>query len=182
MKMVLPMQRYITKLEPKNEFGDIMDDSRYDKQNEGDINPLVAPCGGWKKYRTHMEADSGTPLEVAWAVHSPDVAGNCTLSLNDGIEDDEGLHTFDPLIPTHSFDGDIEKQKKARINLGIHKAATFPCGRRVAALEGALFHLPKNMSCDSCVLQMTWETKSVGKMYMCSDIEITNGVKEDCSG
>ena len=31
---------------------------------------------------------------------------------------------------------------------------------------------------------MVWETKAVGKMYMCADIEITNGVnsKEDCSG
>lgn len=29
---------------------------------------------------------------------------------------------------------------------------------------------------------MTWETKTLGKMYMCADIEITNGLKEDCAG
>jgi len=52
----------------------------------------------------------------------------------------------------------------------------------VAALEGAVIHLPRNTSCDSCVIQLVWETKAVGKMYMCADIEITNGVKEDCSG
>ena len=67
---------------------------------------------------------------------------------------------------------------------GIHHVAKFPCGRRVSALEGAVVNLPRNMSCDSCVIQMIWETKVAGKMYMCADIEITNGLsaKDDCSG
>lgn len=98
-----------------------------------------------------MEADSGTPLEVAWSVEHPDDFGNCTISLNDGIEDEDG-HDYEPLIPGNSFGGDKKKQEDAKTLKGAHYAATFPCGRKVAALEGAIVHLPRNMSCDSCVI------------------------------
>lgn len=46
MKLVMPMQRYKSKVTPKNEFGEVMDDSRYESYDDADINPLVAPCGG----------------------------------------------------------------------------------------------------------------------------------------
>ena len=43
-------------------------------------------------------------MEVAWAVEHPDDFGNCTISLNDGIEDEDG-HVYDPLMPQNSFGG-----------------------------------------------------------------------------
>ena len=51
-----------------------------------------------------MEADSGTPLNVAWTVEHPDEFGNCTISLNDGIEDEDG-HDYEPMMPAHAFEG-----------------------------------------------------------------------------
>ena len=49
-------------------------------------------------------------------------------------------------------------------------------------IEGKEVHFPKNFSCDSCTLQIEWETKQGGRQYMCSDIQILNGKIEDCSG
>ena len=36
--------------------------------------------------------------------------------------------------------------------MGAKAAAKFPCGRKVAAVEGTVIHLPRNMTCDSCVI------------------------------
>jgi len=52
-------------------------------------------------------------LEVAWSVSTPDDWGNCTISLNDGIEDEDG-HVYEPLIPSNAFEGNKEKQNAAR--------------------------------------------------------------------
>ena len=119
----------------------------------------MAPCGGTKAYRFHFEADSGSQAYIAWNTVSPDEKGMCSLNLNDGIEDDE----FKPLYP---ISGEGPK---------------FPCGRTPGSLGGISVTLPKNMSCDSCILQLIWETKA-GKYHMCSDIEIMNGKLDDCSG
>jgi len=91
-----------------------------------------------------LEADSGTPLEVAWTVEHPDEFGNCTISLNDGIEDEDG-HSYEPMVPGQAFD-------KNHGMPGVLNKAKFPCGRKVSALEGVQIHLPRNMSCDSCVI------------------------------
>lgn len=104
----MPMQRYKSKVIARDDKGEEMDDSRYDTYDEADINPIVGPCGGQKKYRTHLEADSGSPLEVAWSVTTPDDFGNCTISLNDGIEDEDG-HIYEPMMPSHAFEGNKEK-------------------------------------------------------------------------
>lgn len=45
-----------------------------------------------------------------------------------------------------------------------------------------MVQLPFNFSCESCVLQVQWETKALGNIYMCSDIEVLSGQVEDCSG
>ena len=79
-----------------------MDESRYEKYDAADINPILAPCGGTKEYRTHMTADSGSPMEIVWSTIHPDERGNCTVFLNDGIDDDE----FVPLQPLN-----IDKKK-----------------------------------------------------------------------
>jgi len=42
----MPMQRYKTKVYPKDEGGNVLDDSRYETYDDADINPIVAPCGG----------------------------------------------------------------------------------------------------------------------------------------
>ena len=46
MKLVMPMQRYKSKVQAKDEKGEALDDSRYESYDEADINPMIAPCGG----------------------------------------------------------------------------------------------------------------------------------------
>lgn len=58
----------------------------------------------------------------------------------------------------------------------------FPCGRESSPLEGKEVQLPKNFSCDSCVIKLQFDTKSSGTLNYCSDIEILSGKIEDCSG
>lgn len=42
----MPMQRYKSRVVPKDEKGDLLDDSRYETYDDADINPIVGPCGG----------------------------------------------------------------------------------------------------------------------------------------
>jgi len=46
MKLVMPMQRYKSKVIAKDENGSALDDSRYETYDDADINPIVGPCGG----------------------------------------------------------------------------------------------------------------------------------------
>lgn len=60
MKLLSPMQRYKSRVIPKDQEGNELDDSGYEMYDEADANPLLAPCGGTKAYRVHFEADSGS--------------------------------------------------------------------------------------------------------------------------
>jgi len=80
----------------------------------------------------------------------PDVNGNCTLKLGTGMLE----NNYEIIQP---IDGSAINGK-------------FPCGREQTNYEGKTIKLPLNLTCDSCTLQLTWETKASGKMHMCSDI------------
>lgn len=58
----------------------------------------------------------------------------------------------------------------------------FACGREQSNYDGMLVKLPKNYSCDACVLQVEWKTKALGSIFMCADIQVLDGQVEDCSG
>lgn len=89
----------------------------------------------------------------------------CTIRLGEDPKDD----WFDILYP---LDGTGTKASKG----------AFPCGKKTNAGNGKEFKLPRNITCDSCILQMEFNSKAGGKQYMCSDIEILYGQIEDCSG
>ena len=57
----------------------------------------------------------------------------------------------------------------------------FPCGRSKTPAETKEIKFPKNVTCDSCILQLIWKTK-FGPQYYCADIEILGGQIEDCAG
>ncbi len=52
----------------------------------------------------------------------------------------------------------------------------------MVAFEGKEFKFPKTMNCESCILQLTWETEK-GALHQCADLIIEEKVQvEDCGG
>ena len=97
---------------------------------------------------------------VAWKTVHPDELGNCTIRLGAGAN----MATYSVLKPLDKSDNGSGK---------------FPCGREQTSYEGKNFKLPLNMSCDDCTLQLEFQTKASGSMYMCSDIQILSGNDTD---
>ena len=67
----------------------------------------------------------------------------CTIRLGEDATDKE----YDVLAPTDGSGG---------------KNGSFPCGRSEGQ-DGKEIKFPKNLTCDSCILQMEWTTKLNGK-------------------
>mmetsp|Transcript_32936 Transcript_32936/g.50365 ORF Transcript_32936/g.50365 Transcript_32936/m.50365 type:complete len:136 (+) Transcript_32936:198-605(+) len=135
MKLVSPMQRYYSRVTPKDADGSVMEDpdGRYEYYDNNDLNPKVQPCGGAKLGRVHFDAESGTRMNVLWRTVHPDLKGNCTIRLSDGLNE--------KLVDVmHPADGSADDSGK------------FPCGRIQNVIEGKEIKLPKNFSCDSCTL------------------------------
>lgn len=101
---------------------------------------------------------------MSWSIAHPDATANCTIKLCVGADADD----CKVLQPT---DGS-----------GKNTKGKFPCGRISTAFEGKEIRFPTKETCDVCTLQVTWETKASGKLYMCSDISITSGKIDDCAG
>ena len=163
MELISPIQRYIRRGPDLDENNEELDDTRYESYTEADLNPLLYPCGGAKAGRVHFDAEMSSKVYINWRTLHPDDKGMCTLRLGESANDKD----YDILYPT---DG------SGRANGG-----KFECGRATLAIEGKEVRLPRNLTCDSCILQMEWET-SMGKRYMCADIEILFGKIADCSG
>lgn len=85
-----------------------------------------------------------------WKVVHPSKVGNCTVRIGGG--DDEAQ--FTTLFPR---DGSANSE------------GSFPCGRQVAAYEGKEFRFPKNLACESCMLQWEWEIED-GQIHQCADM------------
>ena len=164
MELISPIQRYIRRGPDLDENNSELDDSRYETYTEADLNPLLYPCGGAKAGRVHFDAEMGSKAYINWRTIHPDDNGMCTLRLGESANDKD----YDILYPT---DGSGNRENHGK----------FPCGRNTAAVEGKEIRVPRNLTCDSCILQMEWET-SMGKRYMCADIEILFGKIADCSG
>ena len=89
MKLISPMQRYWSRVTPKDSEGNTLYDSegRYQEYKESDLNPALAPCGGAKAGRVHFDADAGSKAFIMWRTIHPDLDGNCTIRLGDGLTD-----------------------------------------------------------------------------------------------
>lgn len=92
-----------------------------------------------------------------------DIVGNCTIRLGSGVSQ-ENFQVIKPI------DGSANKLGK------------FECGREHNNYDGKVIKLPKDLTCDDCTIQLEWETKAAGVLYMCSDIMIMGGKIEDCAG
>ena len=53
---------------------------------------------------------------------------------------------------------------------GDKETGEFKCGRYITKYEAKEVQLPE-MSCDACVLQITWKTEN-GDIYQCADLTI----------
>lgn len=165
MSMISPMGRYITRKKIKDEEGNVIEDDSLEVVAETDTNPHLEPCGGFPRGRVHFDAEPGSKNMISWKVKFPDVGGNCTIRL--GNKGDVG--SFTTLYP-------LDKS-------GAKTKGKFPCGREASGQEFKHIRFPQNTTCDSCTLQLVWETKASGKINMCSDISIIGGEKiQDCSG
>jgi len=61
MKIVSPMQRYYSRVVPKDADGNEIDDAgRYEPYTDADLNPALFPCGGAKAGRIHLDAEMGS--------------------------------------------------------------------------------------------------------------------------
>ena len=113
MKLISPMQRYWSRVTPKDSQGNTLnDEGRYEEYKDSDLNPSHAPCGGAKAGRVHFDADAGSRAFIMWRTIHPDLSGNCTIKLGDGLTD--GPDEMDVLFP---LDGSANNEGK------------FPCGR-----------------------------------------------------
>jgi hypothetical protein len=131
---------------PKDSAGNVLyNDGRYEEYKESDLNPSMAPCGGAKEGRVHFDAETGSKAFIMWRTIHPDLTGNCTIRLGDGLSEED----MDVLMP---LDGSANTTE-----------GKFPCGRTTSSMEGKEVKLPKNLTCDDCTLQIVWETKISGK-------------------
>ena len=112
MKLVSPIQRYYSRVTPKDADGSTLDDpdGRYEYYDDSDLNSMVAPCGGAKLGRVHFDAASGSKAYILWRTIHPDLHGNCTIKLSDGLSESMS-EVLKPL--------DNSTNKKGQ----------FPCGR-----------------------------------------------------
>ena len=162
MYLTSPIQRYIPRIPPTDDEGNPRENEKFESYTADDLNPKLFPCGGAKQSWVHFDAEMGSKSFINWKTVHSDEFGICTIRLGEDATDKD----YDILKP---LDG-----------TGF-KNGSFPCGRSIGD-EGKEIKFPKNITCDSCILQMEWYTKLGGKQYMCADIELMSGKIEDCSG
>ena len=95
------------------------------------------PCGPALKEQTHFLAEVGAVTRFHWHTLKGHPLANCTLSISPGSTEITDFKTIRPRDDSANIDG------------------VFPCGRKVG-YEFKDFRLPKDMSCESCTVQMTW--------------------------
>ena len=131
------------------------------KRKDVYLNTLAhKPCGGTKIGRAHYETTPGSRNQIAWKVIHPSDKGNCFLRVADTPND---------VFTTLSVMGDVNED------------GSFPCGRNATPLEAREFKLPKDLVCDTCILQLEWRTDD-GSQYRCVDFESLGTEIPECFG
>lgn len=119
-------------------------------------------CGGTQKSFTYYEALQNGRTLIGWKVTSPSTVGNCTIRISDSPNADK-MKTLRPL------DG------------SANELGAFPCGRQESNFEAKEVRMPREFDCDSCILEVQWQTEK-GKYSYCSDILVTGGLTQECPG
>ena len=84
---------------------------------------------------------------MQWSVVQPSTNGNCTIRVGPGrILGSLGVSAEKDVILS-PLDGS-----------GDSETGSFICGRQMTKFEAKEVRLPADMSCDSCVLQIVWNT------------------------
>lgn len=122
----------------------------------------VHPCGGTKIGPVHYETTPGSRNLVAWRIHTPSPTGKCTIRVSDSpVESDMIIAT--PTDGSAAEDG------------------SFPCGREITAFEAKEIKIPRDLVCDTCIIQLVWQTEE-GDQYRCVDFESIATEVPECFG
>lgn len=122
----------------------------------------LKPCGGTNAGTVHFETTPGSRNMFAWKIVHPSPTGNCTVRVGDAPTE-AALKLVKPT------DG------------SAHENGSFPCGRTEAQYEGKEFKIPATLECDTCVVQIEWETEK-GTQHMCSDFMSIGTEIPECFG
>ena len=133
------------------------------KRKDVNINLLGRhPCGGTKSGPVHYETTPGSRNLVAWRILTADPTGRCLIRVSDTPKEADMV----VVKPTDGSAGDD---------------GSFPCGREVTSYEAKEIKIPRDLECDSCLLQLTWMTEE-GDQYRCTDFESASTEVPECFG
>ena len=133
------------------------------KRKDVDLTKVgMRPCGGTKKGPVHYETTPGSRNIVAWKVDKPSPAGRCIIRVSDSPNEAD-------MIVAKPTDGSAADD------------GSFPCGREVTHYEAKEIRVPREMVCDSCLVQLVWMTEE-GEQYRCTDFESAASEVPECFG
>ena len=122
----------------------------------------MRPCGGTKIGKVHYETTPGSRNIIGWKVIKPSASGTCVIRVSDTPK----IGTFEPVTIT---DGSADEDGR------------FPCGRNETPFEAKEFKVPRDLICDTCILQLEWRTDE-GTQYRCADFESIGTEVPECFG
>ena len=125
-------------------------------------NVNTKPCGGTKIGKVHYETTPGSRNLIGWKVLKASPTGTCVLR----VADDPRDTVMEVLKLT---DGSQDKDGR------------FPCGRNETPFEAKEFKLPRDLVCDTCILQLEWRTET-DTQYRCVDFESIGTEIPECFG
>ena len=102
---------------------------------------------------THYLAEMGEVTRFHWHTLKGHPQANCTMHISPGSTEIMDFKMIRPRDDSANIDG------------------FFPCGRK-PGYEFKDFRLPKDLSCESCTIQLTWFLNDYEQIHQCSDITI----------
>lgn len=102
-------------------------------------------------------------LIVQWRSLNPGENSTCMIRIGTGLDDEASFSLLTPL------------------NEKANEEGWFRCGGYSNAYESRTFRLPNEISCESCTVQLIWN--SSGELhYQCADITVMNEKVPLCMG
>lgn len=135
----------------------------YERNGTEGANSSVYPCGGLPKGKTHLLITPGSYSIIQWRTVKSSPSGMCAVRLSHGIANESTFVTLHPRDKSSNSEG------------------FFECGRYSGMYETKEFGFPGNLSCDTCTLQLVWESPEF-KQYYCTDITIMSDEVKYCMG
>jgi len=77
---------------------------------------------------------------VAWRIHTASPSGRCVIRVSDSPLEAN-------MVIAKPTDGSAAED------------GSFPCGREVTSFEAKEIKIPRDLSCDSCIIQLAWLTE-----------------------